>query len=85
MRQVNHAELLWNIRFAMRKIKTDTRKRLLSPETVTRKMAEEIVAGEIVQMLGRYEVLSDAPLPEGSDMFSAATYGAEGGGATFSE
>lgn len=85
MRQVNHAELLWNVRFAMRNVRTDTRKGLLSREHTARKVAEDMVAGVIVQMLGRYEILSNAPLPEGSDLFSSAAYGGDRPGGTFSD
>lgn len=85
VRQVNHAELLINVRFAMRKIKGDTRKGLSSRETGTRKMAEDIVAGQIVQMLGRYEILSSAPVPEGADLFSAAAYGGGARGSIYED
>lgn len=53
---------------------TTRKKDLASNERGKRDVAEQIVSQEIVAALTRYEILSDAPLPEDVDLFSRAAY-----------
>jgi len=75
MRQVSEAELLFNLKLAMARVGDGTRTRLKSNERQTRKLAEEVLAETAMHALRRYEILSSAPLPGGTDLFSAAAYG----------
>ena len=75
MRQVNEAEMVWNVKYALRRMTLTRKKDLSSNERTKRDIAEQMVSQEIVAALGRYEVLSDAPVPEHHDLFSRAAYG----------
>ncbi|MEO9130048.1 MAG: hypothetical protein ABI240_02440 [Sphingomonas sp.] len=75
MRQVNEAELMWNIKLALRWARVSTRKEFASNIKDAQDRAEHQIASKIVSQLRRYEVLSGAPLPEGSDLFSRAAFG----------
>lgn len=75
MRQVNEAELVWNLRLALRGLSTSNRNDFKSPQSEVRRRAEEMIAVKLAAQLRRYEILSEAPLPEGSDLFSRAAYG----------
>ncbi|MBP2274704.1 MULTISPECIES: hypothetical protein [Sphingomonas] len=74
MRQVNEAEMVWNVKYALRRASTTRKKDLASNERGKRDVAEQIVSQEIVAALARYQVLSDTPLPEDIDLFSRAAY-----------
>jgi hypothetical protein len=75
MRQVGEAELIWNLKLALRHVSASIRNNLASRETDVRKRAEQAVAAKMAEQLRRYEILSDAPLPDGSDLFSRAAFG----------
>jgi hypothetical protein len=75
MRQVGEAELIWNLKFALSRLSATSRNGLKSSEQDVRKRAEHSVAAKIAEQMRRYEILSDAPLPEGSDLFSRAAFG----------
>lgn len=82
MRQVDEAELVWAMRMALRRISPSRIAALTSREAAKRAQAEQLLAIELVRDgLRRFEVLSDSPLPEGSDLFSAAAYSHGGHGA----
>lgn len=75
MRQVNEAEMVWNVKYALRRMSTTRKKDLASNQRSKRDVAEQMVSQDIVAALGRYEILSDGPLPDGVDLFSRAAYG----------
>jgi len=75
MRQVGHAELLWKIRYELGRLGAAMRNDLKADQREVRRRAESMVADKIVHSLRGYEILSDTPLPEGSDLFSRAAYG----------
>lgn len=75
MRQVGEAELVWNLKLALRQISATQRNGLKSAESEVRKRAEHIIAAKLAEQLKRYEILSEAPLPEGSELFSRAAFG----------
>ena len=75
MRQVNEAELMWSVKYALRRIGAAQRNRFKSSEQAVQASAEYAIATRIVEQLRRFEILSDAPLPEGSDLFSRAAHG----------
>lgn len=75
MRQVDEAELIWVVMLALPRMPAAIRKDLSSGIHDRRRSAEQIAAGYIAQALRQYEVLSDAPLPPGTDLFSRAAYG----------
>ena len=75
MRQVGEAELVWNLRLALRQVSATQRNGLKSAESEVRKRAEHSIATKIAEQLKRYEILSEGPLPEGSDLFSKAAFG----------
>lgn len=75
MRQVNEAELMWNIKLALRHARVSTRREFASSVTDAQRRGEHNLALKVVEQFRRYEILSDAPLPEGSDLFSRAAYG----------
>lgn len=75
MRQVGESELVWNIKLALRYLSASYRNDFKSPQAEVRARAEQSIAKKIADHLGRYEILSDAPLPEGSDLFSRAAFG----------
>lgn len=75
MRQVNEAELMWNIKLALRRARVSTRKDFASSVADTQHRGEHNLAQKVAEQFRRYEILSDAPLPEGSDLFSRAAYG----------
>lgn len=79
MRQVNHAELVWAIKYRLTRMSATLRARFAKhDETTTQLMAEQIVN----EGLGRYEVLSSAPLPERYDgLHDHAAYGTGNGSA----
>ncbi|TKW74921.1 MAG: hypothetical protein DI610_05370 [Staphylococcus hominis] len=82
MRQVDEAELVWVFRMALRRMSASTRAALASREAAKRTQAEQLLAIELARHgLRRFEVLSDTPLPEGTDLFTAAAYGQGGAGA----
>ena len=82
MRQVNEAELVWAIRYRLGQLGATLRRGLNSPVAEQRNRYEQMVAELIVKEgLRRYEVLSDAPLPPGSDLLSRAAYGGGEGSA----
>ena len=83
MRQVDEAELVWVIRYRLSRLGAMIRKGLVSPIAEERRRYEQLAAQAIVKEgLRRYEVLSDAPMPPGSDLFSRAAYGGGDGSAT---
>ncbi len=76
MRQINEAELVWAIRNRLGRLSATLRKGLNNPRAEQRHWYEQAVAELIVkEELDRYDVLSDTPLPPGSDLFSRAAYG----------
>jgi hypothetical protein len=76
MRQVDEAELVWSIRYRLGRLSATLRKGLNDPRAEQRHRYEQMVAEVIVKEgLRRYEVLTDTPLPPGSDLFSRAAYG----------
>lgn len=75
MRQVNEAELVWNVKFALRAVSAGYRNDFKSAEQAVRDRAEHGIAARIVAQLRRYEILSDTEVPEGSDLFSRAAFG----------
>ena len=75
MRQVGEAELVWNLRLALRQISVTQRNGLKSPESEVRKRAEHSSATKIAEQPKRYEILSEGSLPERSDVFSRAAFG----------
>jgi hypothetical protein len=75
MRQVNEAELVWNIRLALRQVRAMPRKGFAGSTRDAQASAELTIAVRIAQQLKRYEILSSGPLPSGSDLFSRAAYG----------
>ena len=82
MRQVDEAELVWNIKYQLRGISASLRAQLGSREADKRAQAEQLVAERLVRgALARYEVLSDAPLAPGTDLFTAAAFGGGSGSA----
>ena len=73
MRQVSEAELVWNVKYHLRRLSATIRKRLNDP--AERRRTEQFIAEYLVkEALGRFEVLADTPLPEGSDLYSQAAY-----------
>lgn len=79
MRQVDEAELVVVMRFQISRLPASLRNQLASRHADARRQAEQMLAVRLVRAaLGRYEILSDAPLPEGTDLFSRAAY-REGG------
>lgn len=82
MRQVDEAELIWVLRMALRRLPASTRTALASREASKRTHAEQMLAIQLVRDgLRRFEVLSNAPLTEGTDLFTAAAYSQGGAGA----
>lgn len=79
MRQVGDAELIWIIRYALGRAGRQLRIDLASRQSDVRRRAEQMLATDIAQALDRLEILSSAPLPENTDLFSAAAYGAATG------
>ena len=75
MRQVGEAELVWNIRMALRGLSAGYRNDFKSGQPELQKRAEQSMAMKVAEQLRRYEILSDAPLPESSDLFSRAAFG----------
>ena len=75
MRQVNEAELVWNLKLALRGVSAGYRNDFKSVEKAVRDRAEHGIAGRIVAQLRRYEILSDTEVPAGSDLFSRAAFG----------
>ena len=75
MRQVGEAELVWNLKYTLSRVSASFRNDLKSPQVEVRKRAEQLIAAQIADQLRRYEILSDTPLPEGSDLFSRAAFG----------
>jgi hypothetical protein len=75
VRQVGEAELVWNLKLALRGLSATQRNELLTREIGVRKRAEHSVAAKLAEQLKRYEILSEAPLPEGSELFSRAAFG----------
>lgn len=71
MRQIGESELVWRVRYELSRLRPSMRDDLKSPQTEIRKCAESMVADKIVQRLRGLEILSSAPLPEGSDLFHA--------------
>jgi len=78
VRQVNEAELVWNLKLALRSISASYRNDFKSPEKAVRDRAEHGIALRIAAQLRRYELLSDTAVPEGSDLFSRAAFGGSG-------
>ena len=78
MRQVNEAELIWNVKFALRAVSAGYRNDFKSAEKAVRDRAEHGIAARIVAQLRRYEILSDTEVPAGSDLFSRAAFGRSG-------
>lgn len=75
MRQVDEPELVWRIRYQLTRLSASLRNGMASRDTQTRRTAEQLAAERIVGgALGSYEVLSQAPLPPNTDLFSAAAY-----------
>jgi 4'-phosphopantetheinyl transferase EntD len=88
MRQVDDAELVWSLRYHLSRLSASLRAQLASREVEKRRQAELMLATQIARTaLGRYEILSDAPLPAGqkTDLFSRAAYGEGGTGAPMIE
>lgn len=82
MRQVDEAELVWTFRVALSRVSASSRTALASRDASKRHQAEQLLAIELVRKgLNRFEVLSNSPLPDGTDLFSAAAYGEGGTGA----
>lgn len=82
MRQVNEAELVVRLKYRLSRLGAATRKALASHTPETRRTAEQMIAIELARgALGRYEILSSAPLPPNTDLFTAAAYGTAVGGA----
>lgn len=80
MRQVDETELIWRIRYQLTRLTASLRRDLASREADTRRRAEQQLAQQLVRSaLGYYEVLSSAPLPAGTDLFSAAAFGTGAG------
>lgn len=75
MRQVSEAELVWNLKFALRGVSASYRNDFKSAEKAVRERAEHGIAARIVAQLRRYEILSDTEVPAGSDLFSRAAFG----------
>ena len=75
MRQASEAELIWMIRYTISRTSAGVRRDFASANEQSRKFAEHSLTMALMKRLERYEVLSDAPLPEGSDLFSRAAYG----------
>jgi hypothetical protein len=80
MRQVNEAELVWRLRFHLRRLSSSLRNGLAAKSSDTRDRAEQMISQQLVRgALGRYEILSDAPVPQDSDLFTTAAYGGGSG------
>lgn len=76
MRQVGEAELVWVLKYRLRRLAAGLRRDFASRDPATRAVAAQLLAEHLVRDgLGRYEILSDAPLPDGSDLFTAAAFG----------
>lgn len=82
MRQVNEAELIVSIRFQLSRLPASLRQQLASRERDKQRQAEQMLAERIIRSaLDRYEILSSAPLPSNTDLFSASAYGHTAGSA----
>ena len=75
MRQVNEAELVWNLKLSLRGLSASYRNDFKSAEKEVQRRAEHGIAMQIAAQLRRYEILSDTEVPEGSDLFSRAAFG----------
>jgi hypothetical protein len=75
MRQVNEAELVWNLKFALGRVSASYRNDFKSPEKGVRDRAVHGMAMRIAEQLRRYEILSDTEVPEGTDLFSRGAFG----------
>lgn len=76
MRQVNEAELIWRVKYQLSRLGAGLRKNLASSNPDVRRPAEQLVAEQVVRgALGRLEILSAAPLAEGTNIFERAGYG----------
>lgn len=82
MRQVSEAELVWAIKFRLSRLAPAIRNGFASKTAEGRQFATQFIAEMLVaDALGKFEVLSDSPLPEGSDLFTKAAYGLGDGSA----
>ncbi|VXC80002.1 hypothetical protein [Sphingomonas sp. 8AM] len=76
MRQVNEDELIWRMRYNLSRLGAGIRKNLASSNPDVRRPAEQLVAEQLVRTaLARLEILSSAPLREGTNVFERAAYG----------
>ena len=75
VRQVNEAELVWNVKLALRGLSASYRNDFKSAEKAVQDRAEQSIAMRIAAQLRRYEILSDTEVPEGSDLFLRAAFG----------
>ena len=76
MRQVDEAELIVGIRFQLSRVSASLRQQLASRDRQKQRQAEQMLAERIIRTaLHQYEILSSAPLPPNTDLFTAAAYG----------
>ena len=82
MRQVGEAELVWNVSYRLGRLRHAVRKGLASNVAEERAQAEREIAVQIVRDgLGKYEILTSAPLAGGTDLFTKAAFGLGDGNA----
>lgn len=81
MRQVNADELAYTIQGALRGVSASLMKEAQHHDADTRIRARMRIAGQVVAVLSRYEVLSDTPEPPPFRL--AAVSGVSGIGGTF--
>lgn len=73
MRQVGESELVWKVRYALSRVGAQTRKEYAG-SSASRSQGEHCVAMAVVDALRYCEIMIDAPIPEGADLFSHAAY-----------
>ena len=81
MRQVSEAELVWAVKHRLARLGKALRKNLASDNPANRDFAVQFIAEHLVKdAFGRFEVLSETPVPK-MDLFSQAAYGTGSGSA----